>query len=185
VQRARELLPQCQPDIILLDLGLPDTDGQQFIPELRQLAPEARIIVLSQREEGVFAPRAIRAGAHGYLMKTEAAAQLRRAIDAVMAGAFYLSHSVAALMPELGGTQARAQGLANLSDRELQVFTLIGQGLGPKEIANRLLISPKTVEAHRENLKRKLNLESSALLTQRATRWVQYGKLDGPTAAQA
>ncbi len=178
VQAARQALAKSTPHIILLDLGLPDMDGQQFIPELKQLAPQARIIVLSQREEGVFAPRAIRAGALGYLMKTEAAAQLRNAIDYVLQGVVYISHSVAALMPETGGAQARAQGLAQLSDRELQVFALIGQGLGPKDIANRLKISPKTVEAHRENLKRKLGLESSAMLTQRATRWVHYGKLE-------
>ena len=178
VQAAREALPSHKPHIILLDLGLPDMDGQQFIPELKQLAPQARIIVLSQREEGVFAPRAIRAGALGYLMKTEAASQLRHAIDCVLQGAVYISHAVAALMPDTGGAQARAQGLAQLSDRELQVFALIGQGLGPKDIAIRLKISPKTVEAHRENLKRKLGLDSSAMLTQRATRWVHYGTLE-------
>lgn len=175
---AREMLVGTPADIVLLDLGMPDGDGLAFVGEAVQLQPGARIIVLSQHDEAVFAERAMRHGAHGYLMKSEASGKLLEAIRAVMAGGTWLSHAIQAQVDPIEFA-ARLRGetlLTALSDRELQVLALVGAGYGPKEIAVRLGISPKTVETHREHMRHKLGLQNAALLTGLAERWVRTGQ---------
>ena len=173
---ARAALQEVTPDILLLDLGFKDGDGLEFIREARALRPNLRIIVISQRDESVFAERALKAGAAGYLMKSEAVDRLLDAIEAVMAGDVHLSRAAAAHVSTVaaGAGLRRSGDVAGLSDRELQVFALIGSGLGPKEIATRLAISPKTVETYREHLKKKFGVQSAAMLTVIATEWVTY-----------
>jgi DNA-binding NarL/FixJ family response regulator len=171
---ARAALRGVAPDILLLDLGFKEGDGLEFIREARTLRPGMRVIVISQRDETVFAERAIKAGASGYLMKSEAVDRLLDAIHAVMAGDIHLSRAAAARVSsaEVAPGLRRSQDVAELSDRELQVFALIGSGLGPKEVATRLGISPKTVETYREHLKKKFGVQSAAMLTVIATEWV-------------
>lgn len=176
---ARDLLKRAEADVLLLDLALPDGDGLEFIREVVRRRPGIRVIVLSQRDEAVFAERAMKNGAHGYLMKSEASDQLAEAIQSVIRGGTWLSRAakVQADPLELSARLREESGLGELSDRELQVFTLVGAGYGPKEIANRLGISTKTVEAHREHIRHKLGLKSAAALTQLAQRWVNQGKV--------
>jgi DNA-binding NarL/FixJ family response regulator len=176
---ARALLAGATADVLLLDLTLPDGDGLEFIQEALQLRPDLRVIVLSQRDEAVFAERAMKYGASGYVMKSEASDQLLEAIQAVTEGGTWLSRvaQAQAVPLELAARLRDESALGELSDRELQVFALIGAGHGPKEIANRLGISTKTVEAHREHIRHKLGLKTAAALTQTAQRWVTDGKV--------
>ena len=176
---ANALLAKEKADVLLLDLTLPDGDGLDFIEKALKLRPGLRVIVLSQRDEAVFAERAIKCGARGYLMKSEASDQLLEAIEAVMNGGTWLSRAAQAQADPLElATRLRSESaLGDLSDRELQVFALIGAGHGPKEIANRLAISTKTVEAHREHIRHKLGLKSAAALIQTAQRWVTNGQV--------
>jgi DNA-binding NarL/FixJ family response regulator len=186
---ARAALQKVAPDILLLDLGFKEGDGLEFIREALALQPNLRIIVISQRDESVFADRALKAGAAGYLMKSEAVDRLLEAIETVMAGKLHLSRLAAAHVSTGAGTPGlrRSGEVAGLSDRELQVFALIGAGMGPKEIATRLAISPKTVETYREHLKKKFGVQSAAMLTVIATEWVTYdgripSRMTEPTA---
>jgi DNA-binding NarL/FixJ family response regulator len=176
---ARLLLAREAADVLLLDLTLPDGDGLDFIEDALKLRPGLKVIVLSQRDEAVFAERAMKCGASGYVMKSEASDQLLEAIQVVMEGGTWLSRvaQAQAVPLELAARLRNESALGELSDRELQVFALIGAGHGPKEIANRLGISTKTVEAHREHIRHKLGLKSAAALTQTAQRWVTDGKV--------
>jgi len=176
---ARDGLARAAADIVLLDLGLPDGDGMAFIREAVGLHPGLRIIVLSQRDEAVFAERAMRNGASGYLMKSEAAGQLLEAIRAVMDGGLWLSRAAQAQADPLEfAVQLRQESrLGHLSDRELQVFALVGAGFGPKEVAARLGISAKTVETHREHVRHKLDLKDSAALARLAERMIRAGSV--------
>ena len=176
---ARSLLADGEADVLLLDLTLPDGDGLDFIGDALKLRPGLKVIVLSQRDEAVFAERAMNSGARGYVMKSEASDQLLEAIHAVVDGGTWLSRAAQAHADplELAVRLRHENALGELSDRELQVFALIGAGHGPKEIASRLAISTKTVEAHREHIRHKLGLKTAAALTQAAQRWVVHGKV--------
>ncbi|MGI9245487.1 MAG: response regulator [Steroidobacteraceae bacterium] len=188
LQDARTALKRVAPDVLLLDLGFHEGDGLDFIPEAMQLQPDIRVVVLSQRDEAVFAERAIRAGASGYLMKTEAVEQLLEAIRTVAAGGTYLSRAARSRVFAARRSERMPEdSMAGLSDRELQVFGLIGSGCGPAEIAARLSISPKTVETYRDHLKTKFGVGTAARLAELATDWVHYGRVpqmaEGTTGA--
>jgi DNA-binding NarL/FixJ family response regulator len=176
---ARELLSRETVDVLLLDLTLPDGEGLDFIEDALKLRPGLKVIVISQRDEAVFAARAMKCGARGYVMKSEASDQLLEAIQVVVEGGTWLSRAAQAQADPLElATRLRSESaLGELSDRELQVFALVGAGHGPKEIASRLAISTKTVEAHREHIRHKLGLKSAVALTQAAQRWVKDGRL--------
>ncbi|EDY20540.1 two component transcriptional regulator, LuxR family [Chthoniobacter flavus Ellin428] len=168
-------IEKAEPDVLLLDLMLHGAGGIDLIKQLHTLFPKVRILVLSMHDETVFAPRALRAGALGYVMKQEASGQVLAALRAVVVGELHVSRKVgitlmqrAIKMPELSA----ADGVAKLSDRELHVFELIGAGIPTREIATRLGISIKTVETHRENIKHKLELQSGTELVTRAKEWV-------------
>jgi DNA-binding NarL/FixJ family response regulator len=180
VAACRNALSECQPDIVLLDLRLADGDSLDLIRELSETHVGTRIIVLSQHDEEVFAHRALRAGARGYVMKSEATETVLKAIETVLAGEVYLSRPVTArlthnLFPDPAST---APDLARLSDREMQVFQLLGAGCSTRSIAEKLYISPKTVETYRGHLKEKLRLPDGAALLRVATLWVERGRLD-------
>jgi DNA-binding NarL/FixJ family response regulator len=179
---ARRAVAELRPDIILLDLRLGDGDGLDLTRELAEAYPDTRIIALSQQDEKVYAHRALRAGARGYVMKSAATETLLAAIQAVLGGQVYVSRPVAArllhnLFPDPAST---APELALLSDRELQVFQLLGAGCGSRDIAEQLKISPKTVETYREHLKRKLGLPDGPALLRAAALWVEKGRLQIP-----
>jgi DNA-binding NarL/FixJ family response regulator len=175
---ARQALRDLKPDVMFLDLHLGDGDGLDVTSEVAQNYPTVRVIVLSHLDEDVYAHRAIRAGARGYIMKSEATESALKAIETVMAGDIYVSRPVAAralqrLFPDSASAWA---GMEHLSDREVQVFQLLGTGSSNHEIAATLKISPKTVETYRENLKRKLRLPDANALVTAARHWVESGR---------
>jgi DNA-binding NarL/FixJ family response regulator len=179
IQTARKAIMDLKPDVILLDLHLPDGDGLDLCMELSQATPGLRIICLTHRDENTFAHRALRVGARGYVMKSEATETVLNAIATVMKGEIFVSRQVAAralhnLFPDPASS---SPNIARLSDRELQVFQLIGASCGNREISETLKISPKTVETYRERLKDKLNLADATALNKAAVHWVEHGKL--------
>jgi DNA-binding NarL/FixJ family response regulator len=178
-QEIRRELAAHRPELIIMDLRLRDCDGLDILREISDLHPTGRVLVFSELEEQVFAHRAIRAGARGYVMKSQGSGNLAAAIEAVIRGELWLSRAAAALaLDNLFPDRASpSPGLARLSDRELQIFRFIGAGLRSKEIAAKLNISPKTVDTHRENLKLKLNLKDGESLTLMARRWIENDKL--------
>jgi DNA-binding NarL/FixJ family response regulator len=179
IAQARKAIDELKPDVVLLDLHLPDGDGLDLCAELCQERPGTRILCLTHRDENTFAHRALRNGARGYVMKSEATETVHAGIRAVMKGDIFVSRQVAAralhnLFPD---PASATPDLAKLSDRELQVFQLIGAGCGNREVSETLKISPKTVETYRERLKEKLNLADATALAKAATHWVEHGRL--------
>ena len=168
-----------KPDLLLTDLCLGDSDGLELIKSLKAQFPKLPILVLSQQDETLFAERTLRAGARGYIMKERATQDVLEGIRTILAGDLYVSRKVAALaMRKLveGGADAAAPAgseVSGLSDRELQVFRLLGAGKRTMEIADALKLSHKTIETYRENIKHKLNLANATALIHRATEWLQ------------
>ena len=165
------------PDLILLDLGLPGTSGIELLKELRSTFPRVRVLVLSMHEESVYAERVLRAGAQGYIMKHEPGEKIIEAIRCVLQGELYVSAVIAARMLKLfvgskQGVDSRAS-IEHLSDRELQVYTLIGGGMSSQEVATHLKLSAKTIQTYREHIKRKLGLRNATDLVHNATHWAQ------------
>ena len=175
----RRGLEKEKPDLLLTDLCLGDSDGLELIKAVKAQFPSLPVLVLSQQDETVFAERVLRAGAQGYIMKERATQDVIEGIRAILSGELYVSRKVAALaMRKLveGGNDAAAPAaseISGLSDRELQVFRLLGAGKGTMEIAAALKLSHKTIETYRENIKRKLNLPNATTLVHRATEWAQ------------
>ncbi len=166
------------PDLVVLDLLLKEGDGLELIKAARAQYPDLPMLVISMQDEELYAERALRAGASGYIMKHAATDEFMDAIRAVLAGNVYLSRKMnVRLLNKIARGVPPAlpihEALSRLSDRELQVFQQIGAGLQTREIAAKLGISSKTVEAHRENIKHKLDLKDGLALVQAATRWVQ------------
>jgi DNA-binding NarL/FixJ family response regulator len=175
VNSARECVKREQPDVLLLDLMLGGSDALGLISELSEAHPKTKILVLSMMNEALYAERAMRAGAVGYVMKTAATAEVVNALKCVLDGRVYLSPRIfvglfrGLLKRSAKGSMPGAEGL---SDRELQIFQMIGAGLPNREIATQLSISVKTVETHRENLKNKLGLQNGADLKEAASFFV-------------
>lgn len=165
------------PDLVLVDLSLPGMNGLDLIREIRSRFPKVRVLVLSMYEEGIYAERTLRAGAHGYIMKQAPGAKIIDAIRTVLRGEVYVSSTIASRMLQLlvdGGISVnRHSDLAELSDRELQVFTSIGNGMSTQEIADVLNLSVKTIQTYREHIKRKLGLRNATDLIHYATQRVQ------------
>jgi DNA-binding NarL/FixJ family response regulator len=171
---AMKLASANKPDLAIVDLSLPDNHGLELIKNLKALFPKLRILVLSMHEEAVYAPRALRAGAMGYVMKSEPPAQVMKAIAKINRSETWFSPSVTNnLLARIAGNDAKAMISPEdrLSDRELEIFELIGKGLSSQAIARQLHISPKTVLAHRENIKTKLGIPFSRELAHRAFSW--------------
>jgi DNA-binding NarL/FixJ family response regulator len=160
------------PDLVVLDLALKGASGLDTIKRLRAAGIGAPIVIYSAYDESLFAERALRAGAQGYVNKQEASGSLLDAVRTVLRGDIYVSpmmlQKIAAQV--LRGRTARS-GTEALSEREMQVFILIGEGLGTREIAEQLHVSIHTVESHRENIRAKLNLRNGTELMRHATHW--------------
>jgi DNA-binding NarL/FixJ family response regulator len=168
-----------QPDLVLVDINLPGRGGLELIRDIRVLRPKMPMLVLSMHDEFVFAERALRAGGRGYLSKEASGEELLKAVRHVLAGEIYVSHTVSTrLLDSLAGKPAArtVSPVEQLTDRELEVFTLIGQARETKEIARRLNMSGKTVEAHRAAIKRKLRLSTGPELTRHAVLWVEASR---------
>ena len=158
-------------DVLVLDLSMPGRDGFAVLREVHERWPAIRVLVLTMHSSTEYVTRAVREGAHGYLLKDSAVRELVAGIRTVTAGRAYYSPAVQEqLAPLLRGDQAARSGIDLLTRREREVMRLVAQGLATKEIAARLEISARTVEAHRANLMRKLEVRSVALLTQLAIR---------------
>ena len=180
IPSAQNKIGECKPQLVVTALRLGAGDSLEFVKALKAQYPSLLILVYSAFEEAIFAERALRAGANGYLMKKAAGEEMLAAIRDVLSGQIYVSRDLAlrAFEKSLGTSQQnRASGnltaIDNLSDRELHVFQLIGSGLGTKKIAHALNLSVKTIETHRENIKRKLGLNSGQQLVERATQYVE------------
>lgn len=172
---AMDAIPAAAPDIVLMDISLPDKSGLELIKDLLARFPELRILVFSMHDEMLYAERVVRAGAKGYLMKGESTEKLIEAIDCVLAGGLYLSRRVCdhVINNMSKNRSVENTGPKSLTDRELEIFELIGRGKTNSQIAVQLHISPKTVDAHRTNIRAKLALPDSASLMREAVLWVE------------
>ena len=171
---ALSLLDTTTPDLAIVDLNLGQEDGLELIKDIIIIHPQTKILVLSMHDERFYAERAIKAGAKGYIMKEEAESQVINAIKTVNSGEIYLSENEKNRIKELaqGNDSGELSDLiSSLSDRQLQIFTLVGKGLGTVEIAKKLNLSIKTIDTHKENIKGKLHCASSAELRQMAIEW--------------
>jgi len=176
---ALRLMEQCRPDVAVVDLKLKESSGLELIKDIQVRFPNVRVLVLSMRDEGFYAERVLRAGARGYITKEEGRHKLVDGIRKVLAGQICVSEKMATkVMGKIvgGGPEADGSSVDELTDRELEVFELIGNGLATREIATKLHISAKTVDSHREHIKRKLQLDTAADLVKHAIQWVQCQK---------
>ncbi|HUY91016.1 MAG TPA: response regulator transcription factor [Pirellulales bacterium] len=176
VAEARQLAAAGPPHVAIVDLTLSDGSGLELLKEFRTAYPQVKLLVLTMHEEALFAERAMRAGAAGYVHKQQASRTIIQAIRCVLEGRTYLSQPMLERVVQLAfGSPDKEHPrsmLESLSDRELEVFGLIGRGMTTGAIASALEISHKTVQAHRERIKDKLKLKNSVELTKHAVQWV-------------
>lgn len=174
ISEAWTVLEQQSPDLMVLDLRLGGGDVLEFIKAVRARHDRLRILVLTQHDEPVYVERVLHAGAHGYVTKEDAPMEVLNAMRQVLQGGLYVSRSLAERMlgQQLVSRPVPPEArLKDLTDREFTIYQLLGQGLSSREIAGRLGLSVKTVETHRENIKRKRGLATTAELVQEATEW--------------
>lgn len=163
------------PDLVIVDISLKDTSGVELIKDLKVQYPDLPVLTLSMHDEAVYGERALRAGARGYIMKQEATEKVVTAIRRVLAGEVYVSDGMAAQMVSklVGGANKKpGSRVENLSDRELEVFRMIGEGYNTREMADRLHLSVKTIETYRAHIKDKLALQDASELLRSAIQWV-------------
>ncbi len=179
---AFQQLARAKPDLVLTDLTMPGRSGLEFIKDLRAAHDDLAILVISMHDEAVYAERVIRAGARGYIMKEAGGENLLAAIRQVLRGEIYVSPRMASrLLEALSGSRPRGSHspIEQLSDREFEVFQLIGQGKSTRDIAAQLHLSTKTVDVHRSHIKEKLALTDTTALIRHAVRWVETQQTQG------
>ncbi|MFK7844735.1 MAG: response regulator [Rhodothermales bacterium] len=175
-EEALEKLEESNPDVAVIDISLPGMSGLELIKHLQVFNPGLKIIVVSRHDEALYAERAIRAGARGYIMKLEAGEVIVEAVNKILMGGIYVSPEIneRLLMGMLSGKNTSSNSpFELLSDRELEVFELTGHGIATREIAERLHLSVKTVESYRARIKNKLDLQNATELLQHAIQWVE------------
>lgn len=173
---AMSLLPELKPDMMVTDMTMPGRSGIEFLKDVHAMLPKLPILVLSMHDEMLYAERALRAGAQGYLMKDAGAVKVVEAIRLVLTGQPYVSSQMSArLLDALTGRRPRGSNspIQKLSDREFEVFQLLGRGQSTKDVARALHLSPKTVDVHRAHIKQKLQLKDAPSLIHHAVRWVE------------
>ena len=178
--KALTAVGRAKPDAVVVDLTLKRSSGFSLIKDLNAFDPKMPILVLSIHEESLYAERCLRAGAKGYLMKEEAMENVLLAIRRVIAGQVYLSEGMQSKLFRTSGKRGEmvfASPLDRLSDRELEVFRLLGQGMGTRQVAKLLNLSISTVESHRARIKEKLDVKSGTELLQQAVKWVETESL--------
>ncbi len=178
---ALKMISQHKPDIVIVDITLPDGNGLDLVKDMKRRSIKSFALVLSMHDESLYAERALRAGAKGYIMKHEASKEVLKAIHKVMNGGIYLSGKMSdRMLHKIADVKSVNEALSTetLSDRELQVFQLIGQGRGTRQIADELCVSVKTVESYRAHIKLKMNLKNAHELTQHAVHWVESNQLN-------
>src|SRR6476659_7856918 len=171
---ALDEIAEAQPDIVIVDISLSGPDGIDLIKAIRARHATLPVLVLSMHDELIYAERALRAGANGYIMKQEATEKVLVALRRILGGEIYVSDRIANKMLKhyiTGSGTLRNSSIADLSDRELEVFRLIGEGHGTRQIAEELHLSVKTVESYQAHIKEKLSLRSARELVQHAIQW--------------
>ena len=176
VAEAKRAIKQCRPDMVIVDITLKGKSGLELLRDLGERQADLPTLVLSMHDEALYAERVLRAGARGYIMKQEMTGNVIQAIRQVLKGKIYASENIvenmlSKLTDRTGDTNR--DPVESLSDRELEVFQLIGSGMGRKEIAGMLNLSVKTIGTYRENIKKKLNLKNSSELMKHAFEWVR------------
>ena len=182
VDNALDLLQSCRPDLAIVDLSLKESNGMDFIREISDHYPACASLVLSMHDEALHAERCLLAGARGYIMKQEASDCVVTAIRQILAGQIHVSPRIMSRLLSVFRQQpdlAKTSPLASISDRELEIFQLIGKGLSSKQIAMQLNISIKTVGTYRERIKEKLSLSNASELVRCAVVWVETGVFKG------
>ena len=177
-EEAEEALRELKPDILILDITLKDRNGLDLIPGALEINPAMKIVVLSMHDENVYAEKALRAGAHGYVMKENADEILVEALETVLRGEMFVSNEISSKMLKefIEGPEEKKPaetGVEALTDRELEIFECIGQGMSTRKIADKLGLSDRTVEVHRAHIKKKLQCEDAAQVVREAVRWVE------------
>jgi DNA-binding NarL/FixJ family response regulator len=173
---AVEKVGQLKPDLVIVDITLPGRSGLELIKDIQAMHSGTLLLVVSMHEESLYAERVLRAGARGYVMKQEGGKKLLEAIRQVLNGQIYVSPSMSARILEVfsgHGAEGADSQVGGLTDREFEVFRLIGQGANTRDIAKNLRLSVKTVEVHRLNIKAKLKLSTASELVHYAVRWMQ------------
>lgn len=171
---AIQSITSAKPDILVVDISLNGPDGLDLLKDIRARYPELPVLILSMHDESIYAERALRAGAQGYIMKQEASEKVLVALRRILSNEIYVSERISNRMLQrfIGGTaQGRPSSVADLTDRELEVFRLIGEGHSTRQIAQQLHISVKTVESYQAHIKEKLSLRSARELMQHAIQW--------------
>ena len=174
---ALDAVDESRPDLVLADITLPGKSGLELIKDIKALRPGLPILVISMHDESLYAERVLRAGARGYITKHEGGERLMQAVRHVLSGQIYVSEKMSAHILERfsrGQAAPVCSLVAQLSDREFGVFELLGEGLSAHEIAARLHISTKTVDAHRANIKAKLVIKTTSELISYAARWIEH-----------
>ncbi len=186
VQDATAAVRDLRPDVVVADLSLKQGDGIELVRDVRAHFPQLRILVLSMHDEVIYAERILAAGANGYIMKQAASDQFLVSLRRVLEGGIYVSEAVGDSMIKkiaAGGGYTTGNPVDRLSTRELQILHMIGRGMSTRETAQSLNLSIKTVESHRQRVKRKLNLSTGAQLVQYAVNW--FARSDGSTHSRA
>lgn len=168
-------IPKLKPDLVVLDITLKDRSGVDMIKKIKATSPTIQVLVYSMHEENVYAERCLRAGAMGYLMKVEGGARVIQGIKQILTGSFCFSANLIGSIVSGGGPRTGSRGEPGrlLSDRQLEVFEMVGRGFDSHEIAEKLSLSAKTVDAHKANIRQKLGLASARELLMEAVRWVE------------
>lgn len=173
--KALSLIGRCKPDLVILDISLKHSHGLELLKDLKALQPELSVLVLSMHDETLYAERALRAGAMGYITKQEATVNVLSAIRKVLSGEVYISAQMSARMMRkmIGREEIAARSpLDVLADREMEVYQMIAQGMGTRQIAEELRLGIKTVESYRARIREKLGLADGDELRQHAVRWL-------------
>lgn len=179
---ALEKIASLKPDVVLSDITLPDKSGLELIKDIQAMHPGVLVLVISMHDEALYVERVLRAGGRGYIMKQEGGKKISEAIRQVLAGHISVSEKMSAKILEVFSgrrTASDSSPVETLTDREFEVFQLIGQGLETKQMADKLHISTKTVEIHRARIKAKLKLNSMPELIRYAVRWVESENAGG------
>jgi len=173
---AISMAEEIEPDLVITDISLPGRNGLELIKDLQAMQPGLPVLALSMHDETLYAERVLRAGGRGYIMKQEGGLKLIEAIRRVLEGQIHVSDKMSSRILEMFSGkrgQSAKSPMERLTDREFEVFELLGQGLGTREVAERLNLSVKTIEVHRGHIKQKLGAKSAPDLVRQAVRWVE------------
>jgi DNA-binding NarL/FixJ family response regulator len=173
-EEALALVRETNPELVLIDISLKSGNGIELVKQIKSRHPAVKMLVISGFQESLYAERALRAGALGYLNKQESNDKVLDAIHTVLTGQHYFSPGITQrlIKQALGGERENTSTIGNLTDRELEIFRMIGEGLTSSAIAKGLFLSTHTIDTHRENIKRKLGLTNAGELTRAAVQWV-------------